>query len=285
MSTLLRVQDLVITSPSRERKTAERLLDEISFDLAVGESVGLVAPSGAGKSILGSALLGLLPSGFEIAGGSIQFDGVELVGRPELALRAHRGRKIALVPQHPAASLDPLFSIGQQIEEVFRAHRLVPSRHREQEVRDLLVRVEMPEPDVRARQFPHQLSGGQQQRAVLALALAGDPSLLIADEPTTALDVTIQAKILALLGRLRRDTGLTLLLMTHDLAVVANLCDRVLVLHQGRIVESGRVTEVFERPQDPFTRELLHAARSLQPFSHCARQSGASPPGSGNSVP
>ncbi|MBZ0114779.1 MAG: ABC transporter ATP-binding protein [Thermoanaerobaculia bacterium] len=285
MPTLLRVQDLVITAPGYKTKEARALIDGISFDLEVGESVGLVARSGVGKSILGRALLGLLPSGFGLVRGSIQFDGIELVGRAESEYRLLRGRRIALVPQHPSASLDPLFTIGQQIDEVLRAHRSLPKDSRRQRIRDLLTRVEMPEPDLRSRQFPHQLSGGQQQRAVLALALAGEPSLLIADEPTTALDVTVQAKIITLLGRLRREANLTLLLMTHDLSVVANLCDRVLVLHDGKLVEQGPVQDVFQHPRNPMTRALLEAARSLQPTSHRIARDDESVPGAERSAP
>ncbi|CUR60022.1 putative oligopeptide/dipeptide ABC transporter ATPase subunit [metagenome] len=237
-------------------------VEDISLTVRPGEVVALVGESGSGKSMTARAVLGLLPEGAR-ASGSIRLRGQELLGAPEGTLDAVRGRHVAMVFQEPQTALNPVRTIGWQLREALRAHG---TRDRDQ-VRarsiDLLRQVEIPDPLGRLRQYPHQLSGGQRQRVVLALALANEPELLLADEPTTALDVTVQAEILALLARIRETTGTSVLLITHNMGVVAQVADRVLVLRSGNVVEEGSTGELFARPRHPYTRALLGSVLRL----------------------
>jgi ABC-type glutathione transport system ATPase component len=237
----------------------EVAVDGASFDVLRGEVLAVVGESGSGKSVSAMSVLGLLPANATVEG-SILLDGDELVGRPESAVRHLRGESVAMIFQDPAAALNPVFTVGFQLEEAVRRHDPSASRAvvRARAV-ELLASVEVPEPEARLRSFPHQLSGGQCQRVMIAMGLASDPALLIADEPTTALDVTVQAEVLDVLRRLRRRSGTTILLITHDMGVVADLADRVVVMRSGRVVETGEVGELFAAPRADYTRDLLEA--------------------------
>ncbi len=235
----------------------------LSFDLDGGEFVGLVGESGAGKSVAALAVLGLVPSPGRIASGSVRLAGCELRHLDAEDMRRVRGARIAMIFQEPAAALDPVFTIGSQIVAAIRAHCRVGRSAARRRAVELLDLVAMPSPRQRLNHYPDQLSGGQQQRAMIAIALAAEPELLLADEPTTALDVTVQAEILELLDRLRRELGLAVLLITHDLAVVAGICDRAVVVYAGQAVETGSVEDLFAAPAHPYTRGLLAALPRL----------------------
>jgi peptide/nickel transport system ATP-binding protein len=238
------------------------LISDVSFTLRAGERVGLIGESGCGKSLTALAMLGLLPEGLR-ATGSVRLSGVDgdLVGASERRLAKIRGQRIAMVFQEPMTALNPVMRVGKQIAETMLLHDTKPDRRAALRAAvNMLARVRVPEPADAARAYPHQLSGGQRQRAMLAIALANDPDLLICDEPTTALDVTVQAQILDLILEGVTERGSALLFITHDLAVVATICQRVLVMYGGRIVEAGTVNEVFTRPRHPYTRGLLDAS-------------------------
>jgi oligopeptide/dipeptide ABC transporter ATP-binding protein len=286
MALLLDVRGLTVELPSAAGWV--RPVNDVSFRLGPGESLGLVGESGCGKTMLSLALLGLLPPGARRGGEAwLGADGerknlVALAGRE---LTAMRGRDVAMVFQEPMTALNPVLRIGAQVEEAIRAH--VPSLGAvevERRAREALERARVPDPELCSRQYPHQLSGGLRQRAMIAMALAAGPRLLIADEPTTALDVTVQKQILELLGRLRRELGLALLFITHDLGVVAQIAERVAVMYAGRIVEEGPATEVLLRPRHPYTEGLLRASpqlrrQKLEPIPGAVPQLEALPPG------
>jgi peptide/nickel transport system ATP-binding protein len=234
----------------------------LSFSVGRGEALGLVGESGAGKSLTALALLGLLPAGVT-ASGRVLVGGEDLLALPERRRRRFRGGRVAMVFQEPAAALNPVFPIGFQVAEAVRAHRRLSRAAARGEALALLEQVALPDARRRFRDFPHRLSGGQRQRVVLAMALAGRPEVLIADEPTTALDVTVQAQILDLLGALRAEYGLAVVLITHDLAVVAETCDRVAVMYAGRLVEEAPAERLFAAPGHPYTRALLAAVPRL----------------------
>jgi len=238
-----------------------RVVDEVSFTLNQGETLALVGESGSGKSLTALSILQLLPSGAQCTG-TVMLDGQSMLGVPPGVLQAVRGDTAGIVFQEPMTSLNPLHSIGRQVAEAMALHGRKPARGA---VAGLLRRVGFPDAEDRLQAFPHQLSGGQRQRVMIAMALANNPKLLIADEPTTALDVTIQAGILDLLAREKAARGLALLLISHDLNVVRRVADRVCVMKDGRIVEAGRVAEVFRAPQHPYTRMLIAAEPSGQP--------------------
>ena len=234
-------------------------------DLTVDEGsvVGVVGESGCGKTVTMLAALGLLPRNATVTG-SIKFRGRELLGLSNRELRKLRGAKLAMIFQDPVTSLNPVFSIGHQVAEAVRVHHPKLSRHdTTKQAVELLARVGIPEPDKRAHDYPHQFSGGMCQRAMIAMAMANDPDVLIADEPTTALDVTIQAQILDLLRDLRRDKGIAVVLITHDLGVVAGLAEEMAVLYAGRVVERGAVGEIYDHPRHPYTRGLLSSLPKL----------------------
>ncbi|MBV9854838.1 MAG: ABC transporter ATP-binding protein [Streptosporangiaceae bacterium] len=241
------------------------VVHDLSLRLAAGEALGLVGESGSGKTTTLRAILRLLPAAGRIAAGQVLFAGQDLARVRERDLRAVRGGRIGVVWQDPLAALDPLMRVGEQIAEVIRAHgRGASRREAHQRALGLMRQVELPGAEAMFRRYPHELSGGQRQRIVIASAIAAGPRLLLADEPTTALDVTIQDQILTLLARLRAELGLALLLVTHDLAVVWQTCDRVAVMYAGRIVEEGPVASVFAAPRHHYTRGLLGAAPSLE---------------------
>ena len=257
--TALEVDSLTVAFPGPAAPV--EVVRQASLRLEAGEMVGLVGESGSGKSLTALALLGLLPAGARVGGGSIRLAGRELLGLPERELRAVRGGAIGLVFQEPLSALNPVLTIGRQVREALRAHRSLSREQVATETRELLDLVALPARLLESH--PHQLSGGQRQRVLLMLALAGRPSFLLADEPTTALDVTVQAQILALLADLRRELGLGILLITHDLAVVAESCSRAYVMYAGEIVEEGPVPVLFSTPGHPYTAGLLAALPRL----------------------
>jgi oligopeptide/dipeptide ABC transporter ATP-binding protein len=242
-----------------------KAVDGISFDVHQGETLGVVGESGCGKTVTSLAILGLLPDPPSrlMEGSSVRFQGQELVGAAEESLRALRGNEISMVFQEPMSSLNPVYPVGEQIAEALRLHRGLDRKAARAEAVRLLDEVGIPEPSRRVDEYPHQLSGGMRQRVMIAMAIACAPKLLIADEPTTALDVTIQAQILDLLAGLRKAHGMAVMLITHDLGVVAEVCDRVLVMYAGQIVESGTVEDIFVRPAHPYTRGLLGSLPSV----------------------
>jgi peptide/nickel transport system ATP-binding protein len=265
---LLEVRDLEIAFPAGRGMAP--VVRGATFDVGRGEVVGLVGESGSGKTLTALALLGLVPPPGRVTAGSARLQpaapvaeeggaAVDLLRLDPRGMRAVRGGRIGFVFQEPATAFNPVYSIGFQIAEAVRAHRRVSRREAREEAARLLDRVALADARRRLDDYPHQLSGGQRQRAMIAMALAGGPDLLLADEPTTALDVTLQAQILELLDELRRGLGLAVLLITHDLGVVAEACDRVVVMHAGRVVETAAVGELFRAPVHPYTRELLAA--------------------------
>lgn len=256
---LLSVRDLSVTFPTGRGPV--RAVDTLSFDVHRGRTLGIVGESGSGKSVTSMAVLGL-HTGAEVTG-SITLDGQELVGLPERALNRVRGRRIAMIFQDPLSSLHPYYTVGEQIAEHHRVH--FNSRRAEARKRavEMLAEVGIPEPARRAGEYPHQFSGGMRQRAMIAMALACEPELLIADEPTTALDVTVQAQILELLARLQQERGLAVVMITHDLGVVARVAHEVLVMYGGRAAEQAPVDDLFAMPAHPYTRGLLDSLPRL----------------------
>jgi oligopeptide/dipeptide ABC transporter ATP-binding protein len=230
-----------------------------AFSVRPGESVCLVGESGSGKTVTALAIMGLLPPSFRIRSGSIWFDGLELTRLSRAELNSIRGRRLSMVFQEPMTALNPVFTIGSQIKEGIGAHERLASKELNRRALDMLERVGMPDPQTALNAYPHELSGGLRQRAMIAMALACRPELLIADEPTTALDVSLQARILGLLSDLRRGSGLALLLITHNLGVVAQIAERVIIVYAGKIVEEAGVMDLFDSPLHPYTRGLLES--------------------------
>jgi oligopeptide/dipeptide ABC transporter ATP-binding protein len=238
----------------------------VSLDIKHGEVFGLVGETGCGKTVTSLSLLRLIPPPGEIVAGRITFDGLDILSLSEQEMRSIRGSRIAMIFQDPAAYLNPVFSVGEQMEIVIRQHQRVSRRVARQRTLDMLETVGLPDPPQLVRTYPNELSGGMQQRVMIALALASNASLLVADEPTTALDVTVQAQILALLTQLKESRGLSILLVTHNMGVVAETCDRVAVLYAGHVVEKGRSRDVFQQMRHPYTQGLLAAIP--RPGSH-----------------
>jgi peptide/nickel transport system ATP-binding protein len=241
-----------------DRQTRIEAVRDVSFGVAGGSTVALVGESGSGKSVTAMSIVGLLPPNATLGSGSrISFDGRDLIGLPQAELRSLRGQDISVVFQEPMSSLNPVFTIGEQIAESLRLHLGMGARAARERAVELLDEVGIPRPQQRAQSYPHELSGGQQQRAMIAMAIACEPKLLIADEPTTALDVTIQRQILELLAGLQQRHGMAILFITHDLGLVGEIADHVVVMRGGRIREQGAVRDIFERPADPYTRALM----------------------------
>ena len=259
---LLAVRDLRVTFVRRGEEPF-KAVDGISFDVRPGQTVGLVGESGCGKSVTSLALMGLLPRRGNVVEGAAVFDGEDLLQLSPGQLRDRRGSEIAMIFQDPLSSLNPVVQIGRQVTEVMERHQGLSRKQAMPKAAELLERVGIPDPRARLSNYPHQLSGGMRQRALIAMALACKPRLLIADEPTTALDVTIQAQILALLKELVVETGTALVMITHDLGVVAGLCDEVNVLYGGKIVERGDRYTLFARPRHPYTVGLLNSIPRL----------------------
>ncbi|WP_110706958.1 ABC transporter ATP-binding protein [Salinicola sp. CR57] len=254
---LLRIERLSLALP----EGADRLyaVDNVSYDLKAGEILCVVGESGSGKSMTANALMGLLPTGVHVAKGRALFDGQDVLAMDEVSHRALRGRRIGMIFQEPMTALNPLMRVGEQIAEVFEAHDLLTPRARKERALALLEEVRLPDPTSALRAYPFELSGGQRQRVMIAMALALEPELLIADEPTTALDVTTQAQILHLVKDLQARRGMAVMFITHDFGVVAEIADRVCVMREGKIVEMGEAREVLENPQHEYTRALIEA--------------------------
>ncbi|WP_338881210.1 ABC transporter ATP-binding protein [Achromobacter veterisilvae] len=258
---VLRVHDLTTCFDGDD--TTVVAVDGLSFDLLPGETLGLVGESGCGKSVTSLSIMRLLRAPGRVAGGRIEFDGRDLLALPEKAMRKIRGNRISMIFQEPMTSLNPVFTIGRQISESLMLHQGLSRRDALAQAEKLLDLVQISDPARRVREYPYQLSGGMRQRAMIAMALACQPKVLIADEPTTALDVTIQAQILHLLRDIQARLGTAIVLITHDLGVVAQMCQRVIVMYAGRKVEEGSVDDVLDRPQHPYTQALI---RSLPEF-------------------
>src|SRR6266536_1437125 len=261
MSHLLEVTNLQTHFPTRAGLV--RAVDGVSFYLDSGELLGLVGESGCGKSITALSIMRLIAPPGKIVTGEILFDGRNLLELSNAEMRDVRGNDIAMIFQDPMTSLNPVFTVGEQIAEALRLHRNLSRKEARQGAIEAMREVSIPDPELRVDDYPHQLSGGMRQRVMIAMALACDPKLLIADEPTTALDVTIQAQILELLNHLRKTRDLAILLITHDLVVVAEVADRVAVMYTGRIVEESPVEELFARPKHPYTEGLLRSVPKL----------------------
>lgn len=259
---LLEVRDLRVYFYSDEKQEL-KAVDGVSFSVGKGETLALVGESGCGKSVTSMAILRLVDSRGKIAGGEVIFDGQNLLLLPEPRMREIRGKDIAMIFQEPASALNPVYTIGEQILEAIMLHqRLSPSRAKEVAL-EMLRLVGIPEPEKRLNEYPHELSGGMKQRAMIAMALSCRPQLLIADEPTTALDVTIQAQILELIRELQKKLGMALILITHDLGIVADMAERVVVMYAGKVVEEGNRFEIFKTPFHPYTVGLLRSIPRL----------------------
>jgi peptide/nickel transport system ATP-binding protein len=252
---LLSVKDLVVEFTNRHGTL--RALDQVSFDIAPGEILGVVGESGAGKSLTGAAIIGLLEPPGKIASGEVRLDGQRIDNLPPHEMRKIRGRRIGAIFQDPLTSLNPLYTVGRQLTETITTHLNVGAAEARQRAIGLLQDTGIPAAEQRIDHYPHQFSGGMRQRVVIALALAAEPQLIVADEPTTALDVSIQAQIIGLLKRICKERGAAVMLITHDMGVIAETCDRVAVLYAGRVAEIGPVHEVINRPAHPYTRGLM----------------------------
>ena len=259
MAPLLRVSGLQTHYSSFGGSRLVRAVDGVSFTLREGETIGLVGESGCGKTTTCLSIVGLLPPAARIVGGSIEFEGEELTTKRPREMRRIRGRRIAMILQDPMASLNPLFTIGDQVGEPIRSHDGASRATAWSRAKDLLKAVRIPSPETRVTQYPHEMSGGMRQRIVGAIGISCEPRLLIADEPTTSLDLTIQAQYLNLLRDLQREYRLALIFITHNLGIVAKMCDQLAVMYAGRVVESGPVSQIFNSPAHPYTEALLNS--------------------------
>ena len=281
--TLLEVEHLRTVFPLRApdrrlRGIDAAAVDDVSFRIGRGETLGLVGESGSGKSVTALSIIRLVVPPGRIAGGRITLDGQDLLELDEGAMRRIRGRRIGFVFQEPMVALNPVYTIGYQIRETLAVHDLARGAAARRRALELLAAVRVPDPARRVDEYPHQLSGGLRQRAMIAIALAAEPSLLIADEPTTALDVTVQAEILDLLREMRRAFHLSMLLITHDLGIIAEMADRVAVMYAGRIVETAPVADLFAQPLHPYTRGLLASIPGREPGARLRAIPGVVPP-------
>ncbi|WP_315741542.1 MULTISPECIES: ABC transporter ATP-binding protein [unclassified Bradyrhizobium] len=258
---VLSVRNLQVEFASR--RGILHAIDGISFDIAKGEVLGVVGESGAGKSVTGLAVIGLIDRPGRIAGGEIYLSGLRIDNLEAEAMRQVRGKRIGMIFQDPLTSLNPLYRIGDQIVETIKTHTSLTDQQARRRAIDLLAEVGIPAPEKRIDGYPHEFSGGMRQRVVIALALCAEPELIIADEPTTALDVSVQAQIIALIKRLGRDHGTAVMLVTHDMGVIAETCDRVAVMYAGRIAEIGLVQEVIKNPLHPYAKGLMGAIPTL----------------------
>ena len=274
---VLITRDLTVEIVSQDHRF--NVVDGVDLTLEAGKTLGLVGESGSGKSMTGLALVGLLPPAGRVVRGSVALNGTELVGKPGKELSSVRGAEIGMIFQEPRRSLDPSFSVGYQVAEAIRRHLPVSRSEAMRRAVEMLDRVQIPRASERARNYPHQFSGGQCQRIMLAVALACRPKVLIADEPTTALDVTVQASVLRLIADLQREMDLAVLLITHDLGVVAEMCDRVAVMYAGQVVENADVNTLFRSPQHPYTWGLQTSVPDpLSPSSKIRSIRGVVPP-------
>jgi peptide/nickel transport system ATP-binding protein len=262
MTALLQVKNLKVEFPTR--RGTLRAIDDVSFDIAPGEILGVVGESGAGKSLTGAAIIGLLEPPGRICGGEIVLEGQRIDNLPYEEMRKIRGRQIGAVFQDPLTSLNPLYSVGRQLVETIQTHLPMSQDEARKRAIDLLKETGIPAAEERIDHYPHQFSGGMRQRVVIALALAAEPKLIVADEPTTALDVSIQAQIIQLIKKVTKQHGAACMLVTHDMGVIAETCDRVAVMYAGRIVEIGPVADVIHRPKHPYTVGLMGSIPSIQ---------------------
>jgi peptide/nickel transport system ATP-binding protein len=273
---VLSVRDLRVEFATR--RGVLKAIDGVSFDIARGETLGVVGESGAGKSVTGAAIIGLIDPPGRIAGGEIRLSGERIDGLKPEAMRRIRGRRVGMIFQDPLTSLNPLYRVGRQLVETIRTHTDLSASAARRRAIDLLAEVGIPAPERRIDGYPHEFSGGMRQRVVIALALAAEPELIIADEPTTALDVSVQAQIIALLRRLGREHGTAVMLVTHDMGVIAEAADRVAVMYAGRIAEIGPVAEVVGNPLHPYASGLMGAIPTLaQDAERLAQIPGAMP--------
>lgn len=262
MGHVLEIRQLSVEFPSR--RGVLKALDEVSFSIEAGEVVGVVGESGAGKSLTGAAIIGLLEPPGRVSGGEIWLEGRRIDQLPDDQMRLLRGRKIGAIFQDPLTSLNPLYSVGQQLIETITTHLSLSNSQAKIRAIELLEATGIPAARERIDHYPHQFSGGMRQRVVIALALAAEPKLIVADEPTTALDVSIQAQIIELLKRLCREHGTAVMLITHDMGVIAETANRVVVMYAGRVVEVGTVRDVIERPQHPYTAGLMGSIPTIK---------------------
>ena len=266
MAALLRVQDL--STHFHTSGGVVKAVDHVGFEVDRGETVGIVGESGCGKSMTALSILRLVPEPGKIVGGKILFGERDVVQMSDEDIREFRGRDVAMIFQDPMTSLNPVLKVGFQVEEAMVAHRKFSNRQAHDRVVPLFKRVRIPAPEQRVKDYPHQFSGGMRQRAMIAMGLSNEPALLIADEPTTALDVTVQAQIIELLRDLNRELGTAIILITHNMAVVASLCTRVIVMYAGRIVEQGSTRQIFKSPQHPYTWSLLRSIPRVDEKKH-----------------
>ena len=250
------------------RRDALRAIDGVSFDIAKGEVLGVVGESGSGKSVTGLAVIGLIDPPGRISGGEVHLSGLRIDNLAPEEMRRIRGKRVGMIFQDPLTSLNPLYRIGDQIVETIKTHASLSDAAARKRAIDLLAEVGIPAPEKRIDGYPHQFSGGMRQRVVIALALCAEPELIIADEPTTALDVSVQAQIIALIKRLGRDHGTAVMLVTHDMGVIAETCDRVAVMYSGRVAEIGPVQEVIRNPLHPYAKGLMGAIPTLSGEDH-----------------
>ena len=247
----------------KTRNGTVKAVNDVSYSIMPGKTLGIVGESGSGKSVSAMSVLRLLDANGYIAGGTVTFDGQDLAKISTQEMYHIRGNKISVIFQEPMTSLNPVFSVKRQLSEPFRVHRGMNKKEAAKAALKMLADVKIPNPEVVLKQYPHQLSGGMRQRVMIAMALACEPKLLIADEPTTALDVTIQAQILELMKELQKDFGMSILFITHDLGTVARMCDRVAVMYLGKIVETAPAVEIFKNPQHPYTRGLIGSVHKI----------------------
>jgi oligopeptide/dipeptide ABC transporter ATP-binding protein len=255
--TLLQVKDLKTHIIGRDGLRVTKAVDGVSFDLKRGETLGIIGESGSGKTMTALSIMRILPEAARVVSGEILFNGENLLKKRDAEMRRLRGEEMSMILQDPMVSLDPLFTVGSQLAEPLRTHLGVGGAALKNRMMELMSAVSIPSPETRLKQYPHQMSGGMLQRIVGAIAISCDPQLLIADEPTTALDPTVQAQFLDLLETLRDSKHLSVIVVTHDFGVAARLCDRVMVMYAGRIVEMGPIREIFDHPRHPYTKALL----------------------------
>jgi len=263
---LLQVKDLEVSFFTNAGEV--KAVRKISYDLKFGEVIGIVGESGSGKSVSSYALMGIIPEPGKVIGGDIIFDGEKILEKTEGDLQKIRGKDVGMIFQDPMTSLNPVFTVGHQIEESLKRHTELNKTQRTERIIELLKLVGINQPEKRVKQYPHELSGGMRQRIMIAMSLACNPKLLIADEPTTALDVTIQAQIIELLKELKEKINMSIIFITHDLGVVADICDKIAVMYAGTVVERGSVEEIFYKPQHPYTKGLLKSIPRVDSDEH-----------------
>ncbi len=279
MTAVLKVKNL--TTAFGAKKARITAVHDVSFDVQPGRVLGLVGESGSGKSVIARSVMGLLHGNGRIEEGSVTLEGQDLSALSDVGMQEIRGKRIAMVFQDPQSTLNPELRVGDQIVEALEVHGVLPNDAKIRAV-ELLSQVGIPEPETAMSRYPHQFSGGMRQRVVIAIALANKPNLLIADEPTTALDVTIQAQILRLLTDLRHELGIAIIMITHDMGIVAELCDDLVVMYGGRVVEKGKVADIFRKPRHPYTAALFNAVPRLDGTNDALKAIPGNPPLAGH---